>query len=218
MHCKGILGASFFGPFESESTMASDSRSIGEQVKSGFVIAGELVGGFLTFLMAAVGIVRLYSQAPSHHFLGLLTAWIELCVATVIIFATAERWGGYIPGFFLLRGAMGGIVYTIFPFSPNAHFQGMTHLKAAGLAIYSITVIAILWRFVPPRRVRATVLDRTTLTIYALSVASMGALPSATALRAPLIGSIPLLVAWAAYRWKHHRRRPSHHQGDPTPG
>jgi hypothetical protein len=197
--------------------MTSDSRSVGEQVKSGFLIAGELVGGFLTFIMATVGIVRLYSQAPSRHFFGPLTAWIELSVAIVIIFATAERWGGFIPGFFLLRGVIGGAIYTIYPFAPNAHSQGVTRLEGLALAIYSVAVVALLWRFIPPRRFQATVLDRTVLTIYALSVASMWALPRPTAMRAPLVGSIPLLIAWVAYRGRHthHRRKLSHHQFGP---
>jgi hypothetical protein len=195
----------------------SDSRSVGEQVKSGLVIAGEFVVGFLTFLMASVGIVGLYQQAPSH-FLGPLTAWFELCVATVIIFATAERWGGYIPGFFLIRGFIGGIIHTIYPSPPGVHSEGLTRLEGAGLAIYSIALLAVLWRFIPPRRVRATVVDRTALTIFALSVASMLALPPGTFLRAPLVGSIPLLIAWTVYRWKlsRHGRKPSHHQVSPN--
>jgi len=191
--------------------MASDSRSVGAQVKSGVLIAGEFLTGFFTFGIAAMGIVRLYSSAPTRHFLGPSTAWIELCVATVIIFITAERWGGVIPGFFLIQGTMGGMFYAIFPSAPRVHTQGMTRLGAAGLAIYCVVDIALLWRFVPPRRVRATLLDRTALTIYALSVASMSALSPTTALRAPLVGSVPLLIAWAAYRWKHtHHGKKTH--------
>jgi hypothetical protein len=197
-------------------SMTSDSRSVGEQVKSGFLIAGELVGGLFTFLMATKGIVQLYSSAPSRHFGGPLTAWLELCVAIVVIFATAERWGGYIPGFFFLRGFFGGIIHIISPSSADA--QGLTRLEGAVLAIYSIALLGILWRFIPPRRVRATLLDRMALTIFALSVASMWALPRATAMGAPLFGSIPLLIAWGVYRWKltHDKKKLSYHQVGPN--
>lgn len=197
--------------------MSSRQRSVGEQVKSGFLIAGELVGGFLVFILACVGFARLFSEAPSSHFMGPVTAWIELLVATTIMFVTAERWGGFVPGFFFLRGAGGGIFFTIFPSAAANHYHGITRPEAAVLAIYSIVIIAVLWRFIPPRRVRATLVDRTALTIFALSVAIMGALPSSTALRAPLLGSVPLLIAWVIYRWKRRRHRGGHAHAEIAP-
>jgi hypothetical protein len=196
----------------------SRKRSVGQQVKNGFLIAGELVGGFLVFILAGIGFARLFSEAPTHHFMGPLIAWAELAVATTIMFATAERWGGFIPGFFFLRGASGGIFYTIFPPSAApARPHGITRPEAALLAIYSILIIAVLWRFIPPRRVRATLVDRTALTIFALSVAIMGALPPSTALRAPLAGSVPLLIAWVIYRWNLGRHRAKHPHADIGP-
>lgn len=74
--------------------MTSHKRSVREQVKSGFLIAGELVGGFLVFILAAVGLDLLIQAAPKSHFAGPPTAWIALSLATIIMFATAERWGG----------------------------------------------------------------------------------------------------------------------------
>jgi hypothetical protein len=72
--------------------MTSHKRSIGDQIKTGLFVAGELVGGFLVFLLAAVGLGRLISAASTSHFTGPLTAWIELGLGALIIFATAERW------------------------------------------------------------------------------------------------------------------------------
>jgi hypothetical protein len=198
--------------------MSSHKRSVGEQVKSGFLIAGELVGGFLVFILAAVGLIQLISAAPSFHFRGPLTAWIELALATVIIFATAERWGGFIPGFFFLRSASLGIFYAVFPSLAPDRSREVTRWEAGLLGVYSIMIIAVLWRFIPPRRVQATVLDRAALTIFALSVAMMMALPSSTALRAPLIGSAPLLVAWATYRWRLKRHRTRNPRAKLAPG
>jgi|GEM_PF-2252228 hypothetical protein len=183
-------------------------RTVGEQVKSGFLIAGELVGGFLVFLLAAVGLDRLISGASTSHLAGPVTAWIEVAIAAIVMFATAERWGGFIPGFFFLRGAFLGAFYAIFPSAASPSHQ-IPRSEAALLAAYSILIIAVLWRFIPPRRTRATVLDRSALTIFALSVAMMTALPTPTAYRVVLVGSAPLLIAWVTHEWKIRR----HHNG-----
>lgn len=185
-------------------------RSVTEQVESGFLIAGEIIGGFLVFILAAIGLQRLISAAPTSHFAGPLTAWIELGLAAVIIFATAERWGGFIPGFFFFGGALRGLSYTAFPSAIPSN--RIPRLEAGLIAAYSIAMIAVLWRFIPPRRARATSIDRSALTIFALSVATMPALPTSTGLRAVLVGSVPLLIAWAAYEWRIrlHRCRPRH--------
>ena len=189
-------------------------RSVREQVKSGFLIAGELVGGSLVFILAAVGLERLILAAPTSHFGGPLTAWIELGFAAIIMFATAERWGGFIAGFFFLRGAFLGAFYTIFP-SAASPSNRILRSEAALLAAYSTVLIAVLWRFVPPSRAQATILDRLALTIFALSVAMIGALPTSTRLRVVLVGSAPLLVAWAAYEWRIGRHRTRHRHVHP---
>lgn len=117
--------------------------------------------------------------------------------------------GGFIPGFFFLRGAFLGVFYAIFP-SAASPSNRIPRSEAALLATYSIVIIAVLWRFIPPRRERATVLDRSALTIFALSVAMMTALPTSTGLRVVPVGSAPLLVAWAAHEWKITRHRSRH--------
>ena len=177
--------------------VSRDKRSVGAQIKSGFVIAGELVGGFVVFILAAKGLQGLVVAAPISHFAGPPIAWLELAIAAIVMFATAERWGGFIPGFFFLSGAIKATSASVFP------VIGVTRSEAALVAIYSIAIIALLWRFLPPRRWRATLVDRAALTTFALSVAATLVAPSTTAaLRVVLVGSIPLLVAWTAYRWK----------------
>jgi len=186
--------------------MPRDHRSVKEQVKSGLLIAGELVGGFLVFILAAKGLIWLFPPDHSAHFPGPAKAWIALSIAAVAIFSTAERWAGIIPGFFLIRGLMGGLFATAFPIAASAHSQGISRLEAAELAIYCLCVIVLLWRFLPPHRAPATVLDRVALTVYAFSVAAVWALPRETAFRAPLLGAIPLLIAWLIFRRQRPRR------------
>jgi hypothetical protein len=156
--------------------MSSGKRSIAEQVKSGFLIAGELVGGLLLFLLAVVSLRRLISPAPTVHLTGLLAACIALAVAIVVIYVTAERWGGFIPGFFFIQSAWKGAFYVIFP-SGTASPHRVARPEAGFLAAYSLLMIAMLWRFIPPRRIRVSFVDRLALTIFALSVAVMMALP-----------------------------------------
>jgi hypothetical protein len=194
--------------------MTPRKRSAGEQVKSGAIIAGEFVGGFLVFMLAMVGVIRLISNAPTSHFREPLTAWIEVFVAAIIMFATAERWAGIIPGFFLLRGIFGGIAYSIFPATAEQHPHGMTRPEAAFLLVYSVVVTALLWRFIPPRKIRTTFVDRTALTIFALSIAILLQLfSSSAALPAAVLGCVPPLIAWVVYRWNHRKRVRQHHSG-----
>lgn len=181
-------------------------RSVKEQGEDGLVIAGELVAGFLVFILAAVGLTFLISGTPASHFTGPVIAWVEVILAAFIMFATAERWGGFIPGFFFLRGAFLGVFYTMFP-SAVSPSNRIPRSEAALIAAYSVAIIGVLWRFIPPRRARATILDRSCLTLFALSVAMMSALPTPTAYRVVLFGSAPLLIAWAAYEWRVNRTR-----------
>jgi hypothetical protein len=194
--------------------MAPRKRSAGEQVKSAAIIAGEFVGGFLVFLLAMTGVIRLISNAPTSHYGAPVTAWIEIAIAAIIMFATAERWAGFIPGFFLLRGIFGGITYTIFPTAADRHPHGMTRPEAAGLLIYSVVVTALLWRFIPPRRIRTTLVDRTALTIFALSIAILlQLLSSPAALPAAVLGCVSLIVAWTFYFWNHRKHVRRRHSG-----
>src|SRR5208283_1806290 len=183
-----------------------DNRTIKEQVRSGLLIAFEIVGGFLVFLLASVALAWFFPAGQHVHFPGPLKAWISLLVALAIIFSTAERWAGFIPGFFLVRGIFGGLVYTAFPATSAANSHGLSRIQAGELLIYCLLVMGLLWRFIPPRRSRATTLDRCALTFFALSVAGMSVLSTDRILLAPLSGSIPLLVAWLVYRYRRSFR------------
>jgi len=182
--------------------MGSHKRSASEQVKSGFFKVGELVGGFLVFVMASRGFISLFSKEPPQNFRGLFIASSELCAAAIIMFLTAERWGGYIPGFLLLPAAMKGISYSIItPLSSTAR-EAFTAWQYGAMGLYGGVAIALLWRFVPPRRLNPTLLDRTALTIFALSLALSLALPPAFLSWPPLFGLSALFVSWAIYRWR----------------
>src|SRR5262245_55174227 len=114
------------------------TRSIGEQVRSGFIIAGELVAGFLVFVVATVSLRWLIAPPIAARPVDYLVPLLALTVAAGIMFATAERWGAFILGFLFFRGALKGIGRTVLP----SHQIGRT--QAALIAIYCITVITML--------------------------------------------------------------------------
>ena len=67
----------------------------------------------LVFVMASRGFIGLLSKQPLQNRAGLLIACVEIGAAGIIMFLTAERWGGYIPGFLLLTVVLKGISYSI---------------------------------------------------------------------------------------------------------
>jgi len=152
--------------------------------------------------------ISLFSEAPSRHFRGPLTAWAELGLSTTIIFATAERWAGYIPGFLFLYSAVKGFSYALIPPGDSHAFHLWGRMEWLGFGAYFTLAIVLLWRFVPPRKVCATLLDRIALTIFALSFLIVGAQPISAVFRFSIIGLAAILIAWIAYRFelRKHRR------------
>src|SRR5262245_8257939 len=137
--------------------MASHERSVGKRVRSVIITLGEIVAGFLVLVLAMIGLSLLMEPSrPVHYLVGS----VALIISTGIMFATAERWGGFILGFIFAPALFKGVGYTISP--PN----GLSRAQAVLLLAYCITALTTLWRFIPPRRRRATPLDRATLTAF----------------------------------------------------
>lgn len=177
-----------------------DQRPVKYQVKSGLLLAGRVVAAFLVFCLAAVGFRLMYSPGHPFHFPGPLRAWIALATATIIIYWTAERWL-VIPGFIILRGFFAGLFYILFPVAPGTHTRGLGRLEAGELVVYSVCLVPLIWRFAPPTRYRATVFDRIAITSYILSIAAMVLFSEDAVARAPLLGTIPLFIAWLIHLW-----------------
>jgi len=192
--------------------VSSRKPPVREQVKRGFLHAGEIVGGMLLCALAMTGFIGLFSEAPARHFRGPLTAWVELGLATIIIFATAERWAGYVPGFLFLTNVLRGFSFALIPPGISHPFHSWSRLEWLAFGTYFALAIGLLWRFVPPRKMHATLLDRVALTIFALSFLILGAIPISVAFKFPVIGLAALLIAWMAYRFdlSEHRRLATH--------
>jgi hypothetical protein len=155
--------------------------------------------GILVFVVAILGSLLVMVPDPGMGARAIPVGLVALGFATTVMFKTAERWAGFVPGFIFLPAILGSL--------------GRLPLHLAGfMAAYCLLLILLLWRFIPPRRRVVSLLDRTALTLFALSAAAFAALEGArqeTAIPAidiPLIGACPLVVAWAVSRWG----RPGH--------
>jgi len=193
--------------------MSSHKRSVGEQVKSGFVIDGELLGGLIICGVTAKSLGILIADAPTRHFRGPLIAWLAIIVATTIIFGTAERWGGFVPGFLFFYAAAKGFAYSLIPPIAPHDPAPLTRSAYLGIGFYSVLAIVFLWRFIPPRKTRATILDRIALTVFALTVLIAIVLqePTSLMLDVSLIGLLALLGSWIIdFRLKKQHRNHRH--------
>ena len=110
--------------------MARENRSTKEQALSGMLLVAELVGGFLTILLTIIAFGWFFPPGEPSQFPGPLKAWIAVAVAAPVIFFTAERWAGLIPGFFLLRGIFGGGILRCI--SATARIALAGHTEDAG--------------------------------------------------------------------------------------
>jgi len=164
-----------------------------------------VVAAILIFALAAVGFGWMHSPEHPFHFPGPLRAWIALVTAAIIIFLTAKRWL-MIPGLVIVRGFFGGLFYVFFPVTSPIHTRGLGRLAAAELVVYSICLVPLIWRFVPPTMYRTTVFDRVAITCYILSIAAMVLFSKDAVLEAPLFGTIPLLLAWLIHLWNRSKR------------
>ena len=185
--------------------MSLDQRPVKVQVKSGLLLAGRVVAAILVLALAAVGFLWMHSPEHPFHFPGPLRAWIALLTAAIIIFWTAERWL-VIPGLVIVRGFFGGLFYVLFPVTSGINTRGLSRLGAVELVVYSVCLVPLIRRFVPPTMYRATIFDRIAITGYTLSITAMVLFSKDAALEAPLLGTIPLLLAWLIHLWNRSNR------------
>jgi hypothetical protein len=183
--------------------MSSDNRSVGQQVKSGFLIAGNLLFGFFVCALALGGLAVLQSPPQSNYSLRVVGSLAAVCLASAIMFLTAHRWGGAIAGFFFLPGVMrafgalpGGSRYSS-PLPP------ISRPEAGAFIIYCILLIALVWRFVggPSGRITLSWVDRLALTVFVLGVFSYAVHPQS--LVGLIGGFLALVVAWVKFRWQY---------------
>jgi hypothetical protein len=180
-----------------------DNRRVGEKVVSGLRLAGGLVAAFLVMTMALGGLATLPAGAPAYGRYGVLVSSAGLCVASIIMLWTVERWAAYLAGFFCVPAFFKALGVVLFGPNPNSRVPSslLSRAEAAEVLAACAMVIALTWRFVVGRPAATTFLDRLALTFFVLA-----ALKQAVTQYWPPIalisGFAALVIAWCAYRWK----------------
>src|ERR1700690_1093189 len=77
-----------------------DNRTTRDKVISGMRLGGGLVAGFIVGVLALGGLSTLPAGAPAYGRYGSFVSWSMVCLSTVILILTTNRWASYVPGFF----------------------------------------------------------------------------------------------------------------------
>jgi heme A synthase len=195
-----------------------DNRSVSEQIVSGLRLAGGLIAGFLVLVLALGSISTLPAGAPAYGGFGLYVSWSMLCVASVIMLLTANRWAPYVPGFFCLPGLFQAVVLLLLGPSSSSPIASSrtTRTEAMEIVVVCLIVIVLTWRFVGKRPAPTTLFDRFALTFLVLATIRQATIAYHWPPMPLILGLSALLVAWCAYRWERAGRKQKHHHGNST--
>jgi hypothetical protein len=190
-----------------------DNRTTGEKVLSGVRLGVGLVAGFLVVGLGFGGLSTLPVGAHAYGRYGLLVSWSMLCLASIIMFWTANRWAPFVPGFFCFPALFKTLAVFLVgpnPSSPNAAYR-MTRTEAAELLAVCVVVIALTWRFVGNRPAPTTFIDRIALTFFVLATLKQMVIAYNWPPLPLISGLSALLIAWCVYRWQRGGRRGKYH-------
>jgi hypothetical protein len=183
------------------------NRSRKEQVGNGLRL-GIGAGAFLIAVMLlGSGLKRVVSSVPPQHLVWSdWVAWVQICIALVLLFVTAQVWlmvvGGY--AFFGLAKVL---LVLISGKDFHAPYRPIPRLEALAVAFFALTTLVLLFRFVDTR---PSILDRVALTFYVLAIAVglSGDRAASTLIDSwPTAGLIALAISWCVYRWKTTKPR-----------
>lgn len=184
-------------------------RTVGEQIASGFRIAGSMVLAF-AFIVALIGSAVFFLgvnnvEAQGHH---RILGGIALIGLSVLLLLTTRYWAKWLLGIFaycLVRTAFGAPILTLFG---NIHVaKGL-----ALIAIYSAIAVFLTWRHFErePRGV-----EKVGLVAFVVCASFAMALQSYVPL---LVGLVSLGVGEFAQRMLYPRRkRIESHGNSPMP-
>jgi hypothetical protein len=143
---------------------------------------------------------------PNHLAWSDWVAWIEIGIAVVLLFLTAQVWL-LLVGAFAFRGFVYGVMLLIAGKEIFAPFRPIPRVEAAAGAFFALTTLLLLSRFI---ETRPSILDRIALTFYVLAAAFafFGHRAASTLIDPWLIaGWIGLAVSWCVHRWKTTKAR-----------
>lgn len=192
-----------------------DNRTTRAKVVSGMRLGVGLVAGFLVLVLAFGGISTLPAGAPAYGNYGPFVSWGMVCLATVILFLTANRWASIGFGFFCVPALFKSLAVLAFGTNPSSSipYHRLTRMQAGEILFVCVIVLALTWRFLGNHPAPTTFLDRIALTFFVLATIKQMIIPYSWPPLPMISGLSALLIAWCAYRWRQAGRSRKHHHG-----
>ena len=180
------------------------SRTVGEQVKNGFRLAGGVLSFCAGLFLLAYGLDAVWSDG--HFVSSAWLGWVELSLAAVLIPLTMHLWMQFFAGclgFGFLKAVIVAIAGRDW-FPPHLAFS---RLEAAEMALFFGAAFVWMIRFV---RSRPELPDRIAIAVYLFSLLGYRDNPHFSILQGG-VGLAALFLAWAVSRWKGRGRKAPNH-------
>lgn len=190
-----------------------DNRTTREKVVSGMRLGFGLVAGFLVLTLVFGGISTLPAGAPAYGNYGAFVSWSMVCLSTVILFLTANRWASIGIPFFCVPALFKSLAVLLIGTNPSSSipYYRLTRTQAGEILFVCIFIIALTWRFAGNHPAPTTFIDRIALTIFVLAAIKQMVIPYNWP-PVPLVSGLSaLLIAWCVYRWQQAGRNRKHH-------
>jgi hypothetical protein len=171
------------------------SRTVGEQVKTGFRLAGGIILFCASIFLLAYGLDAVWSDG--HFVWSAWIGWAELFLAAVLIPLTMHMWIQFFAGC-IAFGLLKSVVVTIAGrdwFPPHLPFS---RLEAAEMVFFFGATLLWLIRFA---KVRPALPDRIAIALYLFFFLGSRSNPRFSVSLAG-VGLIALLLAWCVSRWR----------------
>lgn len=176
------------------------SRTVGEQVKTGFRLAGGIILFCASLFLLTYGVDAVWSDG--HLVSSAWLGWVELSLAAVLIPLTMDLWIQFFAGC-VLFGFLKSVLVTIAGrdwFPPRLPFS---RLEAAEMAFFFGATLIWLIRFA---KARPALADRIAMALYLFSFLGYRNNPHFSIVQAG-VGLIALFLAWWASRWRGRKGR-----------
>jgi hypothetical protein len=180
------------------------SRTVGEQVKTGFRLAGGIVSFCASLFLLAYGLDAVWSDG--HFVSSAWLGWVELSLAAVLIPLTMHLWMQFFAGcvgFGFLKTVVVAIAGRDW-FPPHLAFS---RLEAAEMALFFGATFVWLARFA---RSRPELPDRIAIAVYLFAFLGYRNNPHFSIVQG-VVGLAALFLAWGVTRWRGKGRKAPNH-------
>jgi len=180
------------------------SRTVGEQVRSGFRLAGGVLLFCASLFLLAYGLDAVWSDG--HFVSSAWFGWVELSLAAVLIPLSMHLWLQFFAGcvgFGFLKSVIVAIAGRDW-FPPHLAFS---RLEAVEMALFFGATFVWLARFV---RSRPKLPDRIAIAVYLFCLLGYRNSPHFSVVLGG-VGLIALFLAWGVSHWKGRGRKSPNH-------